>query len=79
LSAVGMIAGAWLGFYLTRNLDVGLDVPDGTKHANDAPPAVVGRDSDGYWHLGGVGMQPLSLELATQHGMTFTVLGGTLR
>jgi hypothetical protein len=80
LSAAGMIAGAWLGFYLTRNLDVGLDVPDHVERASDSPPAVVGRDSDGHWHLGGFALAPLSPELAShQQGMTFTVLAGTLK
>jgi hypothetical protein len=75
-----MLGGAWLGFYLTRNMDVGLDVPDGVSPKNDAPAAVVGRDSSGRWHFGGIGMMPLSSELATQqHGMSFTVLSGTLK
>jgi hypothetical protein len=80
LSTLGLVGGAWLGFYLTRHMDVGLDVPDGAKPKDDAPAAVVGRDSDGRWHLGGIGFQPLSPELASeQRGMTFTVVSGTLR
>ena len=77
LSTVGLVAGAWLGFYLTRNMDVGLDVKDSAKPgADDAPPAVVGRDSDGKWHLGGLAIAPLSPQLATnQHGAALTVLG----
>jgi len=76
LSTVGLIAGAWLGFYLTRDMDVGLDVRDDAKPA-DAPPAVVGRDSDGKWHLGGLAIAPLSPQLANnQHGAALTVLGG---
>jgi hypothetical protein len=78
LSSVGLLAGAWLGFYLTRNMDVGLDIKDGAKPgADDAPAAVVGRDSDGHWHLGGLALEPLSPQLATnQRGMTLDVLGG---
>jgi hypothetical protein len=80
LATLGLVGGAWLGFYLTRNMDVGLDVPDHIQKASDAPAAVVGRDSDGTWHLGGIGMAPLSPQLAPQqHGMTFTLLAGTLR
>jgi hypothetical protein len=80
LSTLGLAGGAWLGFYLTRHMDVGLDVPDGATPKDDAPAAVVGRDSDGRWHLGGIGLAPLSPELASQqHGMTFMLLSGALK
>ena len=78
LSSAGLVGGAWLGFYLTRHFEEGLDVPDGgPKKVEDAPPAIVGRSSDGSWQLGGVAMQPLSPQLASQQrGMAVTVLGG---
>ena len=37
LASAGLVAGAWVGFYLTRHMDEGLDVPD--KKADDAAPA----------------------------------------
>ncbi len=76
LSTAGLVAGAYLGFRLTRGMDEGLDV-HATK-VEDAPPAAVSRNSDGSWTVGGLGLQPLSKKLATgQRGMTFTLLGGT--
>jgi len=78
LSTIGLVGGAWLGFYLTRHMDEGLDVPEGMPAPkNDAPPAVVGRSSDGRWSLGGIGMVPTSRTLAPQPGMTFTLAGAT--
>ncbi len=79
LSTAGLVGGAWLGFYLTRNYEVGLDVPDGKPaEKDDAPPAVVGRSSDGHWGLGGLALSPLSPKLANhQQGMAVTVLGAT--
>ncbi len=81
LSTIGLVGGAWLGFYLTRHLDEDLDVQDNAvkKPADDdAPPAVVGRSSSGNWSLGGLAMSPLSPQLATnQHGMALTVLGAS--
>lgn len=79
LSSAGLIAGAYLGFRLTRNLDVGLDVHEGKRATSndDAPPAVLSRSSNGAWHAGGVGFLPLSKQLSTgARGMTFTLLGG---
>ncbi|HSN28222.1 MAG TPA: hypothetical protein VLT45_18175, partial [Kofleriaceae bacterium] len=74
LSTAGLVGGAWLGFYLTRHMDEGLDVPDGSApKKDDAPPAVVTRSSDGNWRLGGIGMQPTLL--SPEHGMTFTLAG----
>jgi hypothetical protein len=80
LATIGLVGGAWLGFYLTRHMDEGLDVPDGGTapvHKDDAPPAVVGRSSDGHWSLGGIGVMPTSRALAPQAGMTFTLAGAT--
>jgi hypothetical protein len=38
--------------------------------------AVVGRDFDGHWHVGGLALEPLSPQLATdQRGPTLDVLG----
>jgi hypothetical protein len=76
LSSVGLVGGAYLGFRLTAGMDAGLDVHD--RHADDAPAAALARNSDGSWTIGGLGVQPLSKQLASgQHGMTFSVLGGT--
>lgn len=75
LSSVGLAAGAYLGFRLTRGMDEGLD---GRKPIDDAPAAAVGRNSDGSWTVGSIGIQPLSSRLASdQRGMTFTLLGAT--
>ncbi|MGE5181078.1 MAG: hypothetical protein ACM31C_03405 [Acidobacteriota bacterium] len=38
LASAGLVAGAWLGFYLTRHMDEGLDVPD-HKSDDAAPPS----------------------------------------
>ena len=76
LASAGLVGGAYLGFRLTSDLDVGLDVS--TKRVEDAPPAAVGRNSDGSWTVGAIGMQPLSSKLSTDtRGMTFTLFGGT--
>jgi hypothetical protein len=77
LSTVGLIGGAWLGFYLTDGMDDGLDTLDGKKHepVEDAPASVVGRSSDGHWGLAGLGIQPLSPVLAPQPGMSVSLLG----
>jgi hypothetical protein len=75
LSSLGLVAGAYVGFRLTRGMDEGLD---GRKQVDDAPAAAVGRNSDGSWTVGSIGIQPLSSRLASdQRGMTFTLLGAT--
>jgi hypothetical protein len=76
LSTVGLVAGAYLGFRLTRGMDAGLDVHADTAAKDDAPPAVVGRGSDGRWTLGGLALQPLSTALAPQPGVTLSLVGG---
>jgi hypothetical protein len=78
LSSVGLVAGAWLGFRLTRGMDDGLDVPDGkAAEPDDAPVALVGRNSSGRWGFGGVGLTPLSPVLAPQHGLALQLVGAT--
>jgi hypothetical protein len=78
LSTIGLVAGAYLGFRLTRGMDEGLDVADGkAAKVDDAPPAVVGRHSDGRWALGSLAVQPLSPALAPQPGMAMPIVGGT--
>jgi hypothetical protein len=85
LSSLGLLGGAVVGFYLTRHVDEGLDVPDdGVKkpdsEPDDAPLALVGRSSAGKWNLGGVGVAPLSTTLVTgapQRGMAFSLVGAT--
>jgi hypothetical protein len=74
IQTAGLVAGAYIGFRLTRNMDVGLDrKPD----KDDAPAAVLGRSSDGVWSMNGIGIQPLSPVLDShQRGETFTLLGG---
>ena len=78
LSSLGLIGGAWLGFYLTRDMDEGLDVNQLDKHkdADDAPAAVIDRHSSGRWALGGVGVTPLSPQLSQDHGVAVSLLGG---
>jgi hypothetical protein len=76
LSSIGLAGGAWLGFYLTRHMDEGLDVPDGAAAPKqDAPPAVVGRSSDGRWQLGGLGL--MTTTVSPQHETTMSLVGAT--
>lgn len=76
LSTAGLVGGAWLGFYLTRHLDEGLDVLDGERApAQDAPPAVVGRSSDGRWDLGGLGL--MTTPVSPEHSPTLSLVGAT--
>jgi hypothetical protein len=77
LSSVGLVAGAWIGFRLTRDMDLGLDILGGkTKDGDDAPPAVIGRSSAGHWGLGALTIQPLSTKLSSQPGMAVPILAG---
>jgi len=80
LSTLGLLAGAYLGFRLTRGMDEGLDVQDGKKSTDDAPAATLRRNSDGSWAFGGVGVSALSSQLSPQrrgeHGAMLTLLGG---
>ena len=75
LASAGLVGGAYLGFRLTRNMDVGLDV-HGTR-ADDAPAAALARSSDGSWRVGALAMQPLSAKLSSTRGTTFTIVGAT--
>ncbi|HEY5933330.1 MAG TPA: hypothetical protein VIU61_01770 [Kofleriaceae bacterium] len=78
LSALGLVAGAYVGFRLTRDMDRGLDVM-GTKKApaDDAvPPALLGRSASGAWSVGALAVQPLSPQLAPQPGMSVPLVGG---
>lgn len=78
LSTVGLVAGAWIGFRLTRHLDRDLDVLPGRAPKDDdddAPLALIGRHSDGRWGLNGLTVQPLSRALAPEPGMAVPVLG----
>jgi hypothetical protein len=76
LSTAGLLVGAYIGFRLTEHMDEGLDTPDGKKHdVVDAPVAVIGRSSNGNWNLGGLGIQPLSPQLAPQPGAALQVFG----
>jgi hypothetical protein len=76
LSSAGLVIGAYIGFRLTSHMDEGVDLP--ATQPDDAPVALVGRSSNGNWSYGGIGVQPLSHQLATNNrGMTFTVLGAT--
>jgi hypothetical protein len=79
LATGGIVAGAYVGFRLTRGMDEGWDTVDGKKaKVDDAPPAAVTRSSTGSWNLGGVALQPLSRTLDDhQHGTGLTVLGGS--
>jgi len=76
LSMAGLAAGAWLGFRWTRDMDDGLDTPDGKpRHDDDAPVALIGRSSSGRWGVGGLGIAPLSPVLAPQRGMALQLVG----
>jgi hypothetical protein len=41
LSVLGLVGGAWLGFYLTRHMDEGMDVPDGQPANAPAAPTTM--------------------------------------
>jgi hypothetical protein len=79
LSSAGLVAGAYLGFRLTKNMDVGLDLQEQRKaDDDDAPLALVRRSSVGAWSLGGPALAPLSRQLATdQRGMAVNVFGAS--
>lgn len=77
LSSIGLVAGLYVGFRLTRTLDVDLDVGDRpSTEVDDAPAAVIGRSSAGRWSLGALAITPLSPTLAPQPGLAVPVLGG---
>ena len=76
LSSAGLVVGAYIGFRLTAHMDEGVDKPDAPP--DDAPIALVGRSSSGHWSIGGISVQPLSHQLATNNpGMTLTLAGAT--
>lgn len=77
LSSIGMLAGAYVGFRLTRDLDVGLDRLPRKPADDDAPPSLVGRASSGRWTVGPPAIGPLSRQLAPQSGMALSLVGGT--
>lgn len=82
LSSAGLVAGAYLGFRMTKGMDAGLDVHTHDKPAasDDAPAALIRRSSDGTWAAGGLALQPMSSRLATgERTMSIgaTLLGGT--
>src|SRR5687767_7727463 len=74
LSSIGLVAGAYIGFRLTRDMDVGKDYVPG-KQDDDAPPSLVGRSSSGRWGFGGIAPQPLSRQLSPQRGMALPIFG----
>jgi hypothetical protein len=76
LATAGLLAGAYVGFRMTRNMDVGQDALPGERRQDDAPLALVGRHSDGRWSPNGIGIAPTSPQLAPQPGMTLSILGG---
>jgi len=75
LSSIGLVAGLYIGFRMTSNLDVDLDV-HARPATEDAPAAVVGRHSDGRWSLGALTFAPLSPQLAPQPGLAVPIVGG---
>ncbi|MEJ7601425.1 MAG: hypothetical protein WKG01_26210 [Kofleriaceae bacterium] len=78
LSSIGLLAGAYVGFRLTRDLDRGLDLNTRQHRDDDAvPPAVLGRSATGQWSMGALTLQPLSRQLAPQPGMSLPVLAGS--
>ena len=73
LASAGLVGGAYLGFHLTRGMDAGLDVTPGNEKTDDAPVALVGRNSDGSWRVGGLGLLPVQ----NSRGATLTIAGAT--
>lgn len=77
LATAGLLAGAYVGFRMTRNIDEGKDVLPGAKReTEDAPLALVGRHSTGRWSANGIGLAPTSPLLSPQPGMTLSLVGG---
>src|SRR5690606_3563472 len=76
LSSIGLVAGAYVGFRLTRDMDKDMDVRPRKAPENDAPASLISRSSKGDWDLGTLGIQPLSPQLAPQPGMAVPLLGG---
>lgn len=75
LSTAGLLAGAYLGFRLTKDMDVGLDLPD--KRTDDAPAAAFARNSNGSWSFGGIGLMPLDRRLSSGgKGLGLTLMSG---
>jgi hypothetical protein len=78
LSSAGLVIGAYIGFRITAHMDEGVDKANAPPPSDDAPVALVGRSSNGNWSVGGIGVQPLSHQLATNNrGVTFTLAGAT--
>lgn len=77
LSSIGLVAGAYVGFRMTRGMDADLDRSPRKKSDEDAPPSLIGRSSSGAWELGAPAIAPLSRQLAPQPGMAMSLLGGT--
>ena len=76
LATAGLLAGAFVGFRMTRNMDVGEDVLPGEKPpVEDAPVALIGRHSNGRWTANGIGITPTSPLLSPQPGMTVSIFG----
>lgn len=76
LATAGLLAGAVVGFRMTRNMDVGEDVLPGEKPpVEDAPVALIGRHSNGRWTANGIGITPTSRLLSPQPGMTVSIFG----
>ncbi|MEO8701661.1 MAG: hypothetical protein ABI867_16565 [Kofleriaceae bacterium] len=76
LSSLGLVAGAYIGFRLTRGMDEGKDAMPRKPSDDDAPASLLGRSSSGRWQLGSVALQPLSPQLAPQRGMSLSLVGG---
>jgi hypothetical protein len=77
LSSIGLVAGAYVGFRMTRGMDADQDRSPRKKSDEDAPPSLIGRSSSGAWQLGAPAIAPLSRQLAPQPGMAMSLLGGT--
>ena len=78
LSSIGLVGGAWLGFYLTRNLDRDKDVLPNKHHSEDDPPlALVSHGARSGWQVGALAIQPLAPQLSSQRGMAVPLLGGS--
>lgn len=73
LSTAGLLAGAYVGFRLTRGMADGTDRREGPAEPDYA---LVQRRSDG-WALGTLNVQPLSPLLAPQPGAHVSLVGGS--
>jgi hypothetical protein len=77
LSSLGLLAGAFVGFRMTSDMDRDADVMPRKQSDQDAPASLISRSSSGRWGMSPPAIQPLSRQLAPQPGMALSLVGAT--